>query len=209
MDESGRPIVAELGRAETPEEMAARKAATSQKHRSSQTARNLFAAVIASLGIVAFLVMVVVRPDQGSLREPADYLGAAADLQASVEVPIVAPPMPDAWYANHAGKETRSDGVLTWKVGFTTPEDKYLAIIQGVDANPSWTADQVRDARAGAVITIDGVQWTIFDRRDSDDPGNVAYALVTEADGSTIVLAGTAGDEEFAALAAAVAKELS
>ena len=99
--------------------------------------------------------------------------------------------------------------VTAWTVGFTTPAQKYLAVIQGVDANPSWTADQVRDARAGAVITIGGVQWTSYDRRDSDDPGNVAYALVTEADGSTIVLAGTAGDEEFAALAAAVAKELS
>src|SRR5690606_28187846 len=72
VDETGRPIVAELGRAETPQETAERKAAASATRRTNQTALNLFIAVLASLAIVAFLVMVVVRPDQGSLVPPAN-----------------------------------------------------------------------------------------------------------------------------------------
>ena len=209
VDEAGRPIVAELGRAETPEETAARKAAASAKRRGSQTALNLFIAVLASLGIVAFLVMVVVRPDQGSLRAPVDYLAAAEAAGATVDEPIVAPAMPSDWHANHAELRTGSDGVVSWNVGFTTPAEDYLAIVQGIDANSSWLAEQVRDARPADTVTIDGVTWTAYDRRDVTDPGNVAYALVTERGASTIVLVGTADDEEFAALAAAVAKEIS
>lgn len=209
VDEHGRPIVAELGRAETPQETAERKAAASAKRRGNQTALNLFIAVLASLAIVAFLVMVVVRPDQGSLRAPVDYPGSASDAQGVTEVPIVAPPLPEDWHANHAELTTGSDGVTVWQAGFTTPEGAYLAIIQGIDANASWVADQVRDAKAGATVTIDGVTWTSYDRRSASDPGNVAYALVTTTDESTIVLAGTAEDAEFAFLAAAIAKELA
>ncbi len=208
VDESGRPIVAELGRAETPQETLARKAAASAARRGSKTALNLLVALVASLGIVAFLVMVVVRPDQGPMYEAVPYLEIAEAAQGTVDEPLVAPAMPESWHANHAERTTGTDGVVTWRVGFTTPEGDYLAIVQGVDANPSWLADQVRDARAGAVVTIDGVAWTSYDRRDATDPGNVAYALVTEVGGSTIVLAGTAEDEEFAALATAVAKEI-
>lgn len=209
VDETGRPIVAELGRAETPQETAERTAASRARRRSNQTALNLFIAVLASLGIVAFLVMVVVRPDQGSLREPVDYLASAAEARGVVDAPIVAPPLPESWSANHAELRTGSDDVTTWSVGFTTPKRSYLAIIQGIEANTSWVADQVRDARAGATVTIDGITWTSYDRRDASDPGNVAYALVTTTGDSTIVLAGTAGDAEFAFLAAAIAKELA
>ena len=55
-------IVAELGRPETAEETAQRKAENSRKHRANQTALNLVGATVASLAIVAFLVIVVVRP---------------------------------------------------------------------------------------------------------------------------------------------------
>ena len=73
-------IVAELGRPETPEETAARKAENSRKRRANQTAFNLIVATIASLGIVLFLVVVVVRPNP----EPApgiEYVTIAAQSQ--------------------------------------------------------------------------------------------------------------------------------
>jgi hypothetical protein len=208
-DEAGRPIVAELGRAETPQETAERKATSSARRRSNQTALNLFIAVIASLAIVAFLVIVVVRPDRTPLYDPVDYLAAAEDAAGVVDEPIAAPALPEKWSANHAELRTGSDGVTVWSVGFTTPAERYLAIVQGIDANASWVADQVRGARPGAIVEIAGLSWTSYDRRDASDPGNVAYALVTTSGDSTIVLAGTADDAEFEALATAIAKELA
>lgn len=209
VDEAGRPIVAELGRAETPAETAERKAAASARRRSSQTALNLFIAVLASFVVVAFLYMVVVRPDRGPLYAPVDYLATAHDAGSAVEQPVVAPPLPEGWSANLAELTTGSDGVTVWRIGFTTPEGAYLEIAQGIDANASWVADRVRDARAGDVVRIEGLDWTSYDRRGVTDPGNVAYALVTTVDASTIVLAGTADEPEFTFLATAIAKELA
>ena len=80
-DEQGRPIVAELGRAETPEETAARKAAATARHRGNRSVFSLIFALLASFGIVAFLVLVVVRPDAGPTQQPVDYLAAADDAQ--------------------------------------------------------------------------------------------------------------------------------
>lgn len=208
-DEQGRPIVAELGRAETPDEIAERKAAASRKHRVNQTALNLVLALGASLGIVLLLVLVVVRPDSAP-RASIDYAQIGATAQGAVDEPLVIPVLPEGWGANRAELEAApADGVPAWRIGFITPATQYIALDQGIDANPSWVADHVVKARSDATVQIGGLDWQVYDRRDVDDPGNVAYALVTESGASTVVLSGTATDAEFMILAESVAKELT
>ena len=56
-------IVAELGRPETPEETAARRAENSLKHRQRQTVQNLILALGASLLVVLVIVLIVPRSD--------------------------------------------------------------------------------------------------------------------------------------------------
>lgn len=177
--------------------------------RANQTTFNLVLALIASLGIVALLVIVVVRPDvpRPDLQD-VDYRLNAEGAQATFEEPLVVPDLPETWSANRAGART-DGGVDTWEIGFITPAGAYLQLTQGVDANPTWLADQVRDATAGPVLTIGGIRWTVYDRRDADDIGNVAYALVAEAGASTVVISGTADDPEFEELAISAAEELS
>jgi hypothetical protein len=99
--------------------------------------------------------------------------------------------------------------VQTWQIGFLTPSGQYIGLVQGVDANPSWVAQQTERADGAGTVTIDGADWEAYDRRDVDDPGNLAYALVATFDRSTVVLGGTATDEEFATLAAAITAELA
>ena len=208
-DESGRPIVAELGRAETPQETADRKAASSAKRRTNQTALNLGIAIVASLGIVLFLVLVVVRPDQAT-HTPIDYHAVAADAQGAVDVSLVVPELPPDWWANRAELNTAgADGVTTWEIGFITPSEQYIGFTQGIDANPSWVAEQLDNAQQTGTVLIDGVTWQVYDQRDADNPGNHAYSLVTSVDDrSTFVLNGTASDAEFTTLAASIAAEL-
>jgi hypothetical protein len=50
--------------------------------------------------------------------------------------------------------------------------------------------------------------WQVYDRRDVQDPGNLAYAMTTVDGDSTIVLGGTASDTEFEVLAETVGAEL-
>jgi hypothetical protein len=196
-------VVAELGRPETPEETAARRAENSRKHRANQTLLNLVLATAASLGIVAFLFAVVVRPDAAP-PEPVDYVAVAENADA--DVPLAAPVVPVDWYANAA--RFRSEfGVPTWYVGFITADAGFIALNQGIDANVTWVTAQV-DGRATTGEThIGGLDWQVYDHRTVDDVGNYAYALVTELDGSTVVLHGTASDAEFESLAASIATE--
>lgn len=208
VDAAGRPIVAELGRAETPQETADRKAAASAKRRGNQTALNLGIATVASAIAAIAIVFAVGLVDSGSRIEPVDYVAVGEAAQGTVGERLVVPELPEGWTANRAELVTGSDGVVSWQIGFVTPEQAYIALVQGIDANPSWLDDQVAGAKPGAPVTIDGVAWTSYDRRDQADAGNVAYALGTVAGASTIVLAGTADDAEFAVLATAVAQEL-
>jgi len=178
--------------------------------RRNPTLLGLLIALVASLAVVAFLVLVVVRPDNAAQQRPVDYAAVAADAARAVPFDPLAPALPPAWWANRAELTTApAGGVSTWRIGFVTPHGDYVSLVQTADANPTWLADQVGNVPAGRTVSLGGLEWTSYDRRGTGDTGNVAFALVTEAGGSTIVLAGTAEDDEFAALATSVAAELA
>lgn len=152
-DEQGRPIVAELGRAETPGETAARKAATSAERRHGMNALNLVIAVMASLGVAVLLVMVVVRPDAQPQYNYAidDYAAVTARAAEQRGVDYVAPIVPENWFVNRA--EFRTDpGVESWQLVFITADQHRLELIQTTDANPTWLAGLTDAAETSAVI---------------------------------------------------------
>jgi hypothetical protein len=200
-------VVAELGRPETPEETAARKAENSRKHRSNQTLINLVLALAASLAIVLFLVLVVVRPD-GATVKPVDYRAAASQSQPTVSSHLAAPDLPKGWTANLADVETGSDGIVTWSIGFITPKQQYIGFVQGLKANSSWLSDQVQNARSTSSESLAGLDWAVYNRRTADDPGNYAYSMTTATGPDSIVLHGTASKAEFHVLAQAIVDDL-
>lgn len=199
-------VVAELGRPETPEETAARKAENSRRHRANQTTFNLVIATLASLAVVLFIVLVVVRPTPA---EPVavDYAATAAEAQGGASETLVVPVLPQGWVANAARFDRRAE-VLTWYVGFITPGEQFAALNQGIDANPTWQASVLDNAVQTGTVTIDGITWAVYDRRNESETGNNAYALAAAVGDSTFVLHGTASDSEFEALASAIATEL-
>ncbi|MES2094155.1 MAG: DUF4245 domain-containing protein [Actinomycetota bacterium] len=200
-------VVAELGRPETAEETAARKAENSRNHRANQTLRNLVFALLASLAVVFALVLVVARPDSAP-REAVDYRGDAAAFRQQVGQSLAAPPLPTGWSANNDGLKTGADSVTAWSVGLITPSRQFIELVQGVDANPTWVANQLANKPSTGTTSIGGRDWRIYDRRTEQDTGNYAYSLSTVIGSSSIVLHGTATAREFDTLAAAVAAQL-
>jgi hypothetical protein len=200
-------IVAELGRPETPEETAARKDENSRRHRSNQTLINLVLALAASLAIVLFLVLVVVRPDGAALK-PVDYHAVASESQSTVSSQLAVPELPKGWSANLASVDTGSDGIVTWSIGFITPKQQYIGFEQGLKANSSWLSDQVQGARSTSSVSVAGLDWAVYNRRSADDPGNYAYSLTTATGTDSLVLHGTASAAEFRALAQAIVDDL-
>lgn len=198
-------VVAELGRPETPEETAARRADDAVKRRQRQTVRNFAASLLASLAVVAIIVLIVPRSDKPIERD-IDVPAVAAQAQPGIEQELAVPELPDGWRSNDASlRQSEADGVTAWYAGYLTPSDEYAGMYQGLGANPTWTADLLANTIATGVVTIDGVEWTVYDNRESDaDVGNARYGLVTEAGESTFVLLGTADPEEFETLARAI-----
>jgi hypothetical protein len=195
-------VVAELGRPETPEETAARQAENSRKHRQRQTVMNLVLALGASLLVVLVIVLLVPRSDTPIERD-IDVADVAAQAQAASDDRLAVPELPEEWRANAAElRRSDVDEVTAWYAGYLTPSGEYVGMYQGLDANPTWVAGLLARTLATGTTTIDGVEWTVYDNRDStDDVGNARYGLTTEAGGTTFVLLGTATPEEFETLA--------
>jgi hypothetical protein len=200
-------VVAELGRPETPEETAARKAENTRKHYANQTLRNLIWSLVASVALMLLIVVVVVRPDQPA-REPVDFTAAAEQAQPDVDETLATPALPPGWNSNSAELRRARDGIATWYIGFITPSENFIAINQGIGANPTWLVTLLDQGEATGEESIEGVDWTVYDNRDGDDPGNLAYAMVTTAGNSTFVLNGTADANEFRTLAGSMVAEI-
>jgi len=210
-DDDGRPIVAELGRAETSQEIADRKAAASAAHRNNQTVLNLVIALAASLLVVFVIVMIVVRPDQSGPPQKIDWVSVAKDAQQSVSTKLVVPRLPSSWSANRAelvDAKSSPDGIASWQIGFLTPSTQYIGLVQGIKADATWVSSQLQQKKPTGDTSFGGYRWQVYDHRTDDHPGNLAYALVTTVGDSTIVLAGTASDAEFATLATEISGEL-
>lgn len=206
------PVVAELGRPETPEEAAARTADSARRHREGQTLLNLTLALAASLLVVLVTVLVVVRPDPPA-REPVDYRSIAAEADAPA--PLAVPELPVGWAANSATFTAQpADGVASWYVGFLTPKGQFVALRQGIDANPTWLSNQVSGRAATGTTDMGGVTWQVYDHRTAKDVGNLAYAMTTTGTDdsgaqSGFVLFGTATADEFETLAAALTSDIT
>lgn len=165
-------------------------------------------ALVASLGLVLFLVLVVVRPD-GAVRQPFDYLTDARQAQPEISETLAAPRLPTGWSANHDGVARGADGVVSWSIGFITPETQYISLTQGISANATWLSNQLNSAPATGAASIGGLDWKVYDQRTVQDVGNYAYSMTATLGSSSIVLHGTASTPEFRTLAGAVASQLA
>lgn len=201
------PIRADLGRPETAEERSARKAENSRRYRESKTPSNLVIALIASLAVVLFLVLVVVRPDQPA-ADPVDYASIAADAQPGITTPLAVPVVPTGWTANRADLSPELDESFTWYVGFVVPDQQYIALEQGIDTTAAWLPTRLDSAAPTGSVTIDGVTWEAYDQRSADDPGNFAYSLATTVGSTVYLLHGAADDATFETLASILAPQV-
>jgi hypothetical protein len=199
------PVVAELGRPETPAETAARQAEASRNHRSRQTVNNLIYSLLATVAVVAVIVLLVPRGQPG-VTPNVDYATIAAQAQGAEPDPLVSPKLPAGWKSNSAMLRTKTpDGIDSWYIGLITPSQQYVGVTQGFKANPTWLAVQVNQTLAKGTTTIDGVLWDVYDNRNSGaNNGNVAYALTTAAGASTYVVFGTATPAEIEVVARAL-----
>ena len=191
---SGPRIVAELGRPETPAETADRKAAASRAYRQSKTFRNLVAALLVIMAVVAVVYFGVPR---GSLPDPeeADVAAAAQSASAAIGHPLLVPVVPENWRANSA----RLEGSM-WRVVYAPPSG-YVRVAQGVDADAGWATKVLGGFAPSGSVTIDGIAWDEYTIPAAARTDTVSYAISTTAGSDTVLIYG-ATDATTAAVAA-------
>ncbi|MDQ1128126.1 DUF4245 family protein [Microbacterium sp. SORGH_AS_0888] len=206
MSPRGPRIVAELGRPETPEETAARKAESSRAYRSSQTFRHLIAALLATLAVVAIVIFMVPRGDVVGVSR-VDVATEAAAMATAYQRTVIAPAAPAGWLVNSAKME--GDDVSAWTVVYVPDEEAgYLRFAQAFDPDPAWVSRTLSGASSNGSVTIAGIEWTRYEISDAARAGNVSYALATDAGTDEVLLYGTADADTTAVLAAAVADQI-
>jgi hypothetical protein len=199
-------IVAELGRAETPDETASRKAETSRVYRASQNTRNLVAALLATLAVVAVIFFGVVRGEPPP-ADPIDVAAVAQGIEKAEARTVIVPDVPAEWRVN--GARVEGDSTAAWTVVYV-PNEKtgFLRIAQGFDADPAWPTRVLSGASVSGSVSIGGVQWDRYDIADPARAGNISAALSAQAGPDTVLVYGSADDEDLERAAAGVAEQV-
>ncbi|MDX2375801.1 DUF4245 domain-containing protein [Microbacterium sp. LRZ72] len=200
-------VVAELGRPETPEEEAARKAESSRVYRSSQSFRNLIAALLATLAVVVVVVLAVPRGEapQTQSIDPAPLASAAAEAYGRE---IVVPVVPADWRVNAAGVEGDTAGTTEWTIVYAPPQDGFLRVAQAFDVDDAWARSTLLGTTPEGVVTIDGVSWDVFEPDDPSSAANISFALGTQAGADYVLVYGSAAPETVRDIAATLTAQI-
>jgi hypothetical protein len=157
------------------------------------------------VSIAAFLPIVLMNPaPKTEGYRPDINVSAVAQNAAGVAgFTPVAPALGDTFRTNYARWESGTgNGVATWEVGYITPRESFIGLVQTRQSNPTWLLQQTNNAQVTGTRSAGGLDWEL---RDS---GKGEKSLVLAHRGTTVILTGTAQLEEFSVLAAAVVKSL-
>lgn len=177
------------------------------KHRAKQTLRNLVLSLIACLGLVLAIVLIVPRDDSNRIQ-PVDYKAAASQAASASGEAILAPELPQGWWANRTNwVADPADGVAYWKVGFVGPKNQWIGMTQAFDVNPTWIALLSKNHMPNTESQIGFENWTKWVLAEGSEGEKTLWTL--ERDGNLVALTGSGTEAEFGALATSIETELN
>lgn len=176
----------------TPREIAEAKAEARRLRRQRQTAKNLIASLVASLGIVIFLVLVVARPDE-QVAEPIDYAAVGAEAETESGYDLAIPMLDETWSSNRADLREESTGDV-WRVGLISTSGGFVQIVHYLNTDDI-TNELPEDGVDGieTLISLNGAshEWSSRDRSGIESAGNDVYLLWTPVSNGHLVLRST------------------
>jgi hypothetical protein len=177
----------------TPAQIAEAKAEAKRLRRARQTSKNLIGSLVASIGIVIFLVLVVARPND-SFRDPIDYQAVSAELTQDSSLVLAAPELDESWSSNRADLRTESGGDV-WTVGLVSTAVGFVQITHYLSHSPEISA-VVADGGNDSVETVYGTgsvahEWNWRNRSELEEPGNDAFVAWSPVGSGLLVVSGT------------------
>lgn len=199
-------IVAELGRPETPEETAARKANDSRLYRQRKTVNNLVFSLLVSLGAVLIIFLMVPREAGDYAERTVNISALAAESSRAIDRELIAPEVPETWLPRQA--VLRTEGSITyWQMHYITENEAYATVIQAFDANggevsEAWVASKLENQDPTGTEQMAGADWTVYDHPDRNPDGaNMVFGMEHTSADSTLLVFGTDRPEVLRMLA--------
>jgi hypothetical protein len=162
--------------------------------------------MLIAVGLTLAVLLPVMFLNPGSKPEVyqrnIDVPGVALQAESTAGYLPLSADLPEGWTSNYARWNTGGTAqVPAWEVGYLTPGNQYIGLIQTDKANPTWISQATDNAPVTGERTV-GAAWELR------DAGEGERSLVLERDGFTVILSGTADLDEFDVLATAVVDEL-
>ncbi|WP_168198690.1 DUF4245 domain-containing protein [Nesterenkonia sp. NBAIMH1] len=169
--------------------------------------------------LMTMLVLVLIMGGFYFLSPEPDYTfipdedvegeAAALDDAGVTAYSPLSPAVPDDWTANYARWESRVDhGVDVWEVGYTTTAMNFVGFAQTEDPQPSWLAEEIDHSPAAGEQSAAGMTFELYHDGDQERRYWVLTEENNDVDGTTVVIGGDAGDDEFLTAVEAVVESL-
>jgi hypothetical protein len=187
-----------------PENAAAKPRLTpKQVKRASQSARAMVISVLATLGIALLVVLLNPGSTEQTYDRDVNVPAAAEQATATAGFTATAPDVPEGWEATFARwNAAGADQVEFWEAGYVTDQNDFAGFKQTAQANPTWVSQQIRNAPLTGSRTVDDASW------DLHEPANGDSYLVTELDGTTVIISGSGDLSVMDTLARAIQQDL-
>ena len=174
--------------------------------------------MLAAIGVLVLVVLVMGGAARSCSFAPGGptvdtsrlpVVDAPAELRrlaVDVPFPVRIPPVPAGWRANSADRLSLPDGGQAVRVGYVTPEGRYLRLVQSDGSEEALLANETGGSPAAGrgVVDVDGQAWIAY-----TGPGERAEPIwITEvtAPGAVpvhLLVTGSGDEQEIRTLAAA------
>ncbi|ADB34592.1 hypothetical protein Kfla_5586 [Kribbella flavida DSM 17836] len=154
----------------------------------ARTLTNMFWAMLVTLLVVAFLMLVTWRPKEEKVRA-VEYTAQLADAKKVAPWILGPSPLPPGWTATNVEFRAPQQSPITWHLGTVTDQRKYVGLEQSNVTTRGFQNDELGKTEDDGTSTVGGVVWqrrTLLEREGE-------HALVRVGSGITTIVVGDAG----------------
>jgi hypothetical protein len=149
---------------------------------------------LAAVGWLAFL-----RDDEQDPVPPVDAAGTIGRAAEYASYDLEAPAdLPEGYRVNDTDITGTPGSPVTLGVDYLTPSDEYVGFVTSDDPDAPQVDDVLDEAEPQGTVEIGGQEWT------RSTTARDETALSRQTDGVTVLVTGSADEEELRAVAAAV-----
>lgn len=130
-----------------------------------------------------------------------DAAARLAEFARASEFPLRVPAVPQGWRSNSTDRSPVDGGGTAVRVGYLTPEGKYLRLVQSDGGEEALVATEAGGPLAGTGVTdAAGLRWVTYQKE-----GGEPFRVTTAPDDPQVrwLVTGSGTDADFAALARA------